>query len=59
MPVSFEHSQGDVTHVLNIAVKPEVLQHIMLTQATSACELVVELALMFDWPCGTAARSET
>ena len=38
MSVSFEHSQGHVTHVLDVAVKPQVLQHIVFAQVTSACE---------------------
>jgi hypothetical protein len=43
--VSFEHSQGDVTDVFDIAVKPQVLQHIMFAQPPPASEVVVEDAV--------------
>jgi hypothetical protein len=49
MSVSFEHSQGDVTYVFDIAVKPQVLQHIMFAQSTSAGEVVVEDAVANEY----------
>ena len=43
LPVSLEHRQGDVAHVPDIPVQPEVFQQVMFAQAVAPRERFVEL----------------